>query len=114
MEDLNQQIIKDIESAKVRFRKPERVVKLYDSFFEEYPKLLEKAKQEVATNNYEELVVTFHTLKGSSSNIELTLICKLSTTLEHKAKEKDDSFDFTKELYTLKIYGKMYQDNIKI
>ncbi len=113
MEDLEQQVTKDIESANIRFRKHARVVKLYESFFEEYPKLLEKAKLEATDKNYDELVVTFHTLKGSASNIELTLIFEMSKTLEDKAKAKDGSFDFIKELYTLKIYGKMYQDNIK-
>ena len=113
MKDLEQQVTKDIESAKVRFRKPMRVVKLYESFFEEYPKLLEKARLEATDKNYDELIITFHTLKGSASNIEMTLISETSKALEDKAKVKDDGFDFIKELYTLKRYGKIYEDKIK-
>ena len=113
MENLEKQVLSDIETAKIRFRKPERVVKLYASFFDTYDQLLETCKEQSINNQYNLLAITLHTIKGASSNIQMSLISSLAIKLEQYAKAGDNSFDYIKEIYTLKTYGKVYQEQIK-
>jgi len=113
MKELEKQVLKDIENAKIRFRKPQRVVKLYDSFFDTYEQLLETCKEQRIAKEYEKLAITLHTIKGSSSNIGMSLINSFVIDLELKAKQHDDKVDYIKDIYTLKMYGKLYKNNIK-
>ena len=112
MENLEEQVIKDIENAKIRFRKPNRVVKLYDSFFDNFEELLNVAKKQSINKEYDNLAATFHNLKGASSNIGMSLISTLVINLEASAKKRDENIDYIKDIYTLKMYGKLYQDTI--
>ena len=113
MENIEQKIKQDIDEAIVRFRKQPRVVKLYDSFFETYYELLDKCSQYILDKQYEQLAAVFHQLKGSTANIMMSLANNIIVTLEEGAKQKDETVEYTKELYTLKIYGKEYQKYIE-
>jgi len=103
---------KDIQEAIERFRKKDRVFKLYDSFFESFEDTLDMCKTHVANQDYFGLAKSLHTIKGSSGNIKMSLIHDLVVNLEAKAKAKDSNEDYIKHLNALKIYAKMYQDMI--
>jgi HPt (histidine-containing phosphotransfer) domain-containing protein len=108
------QIEKDIQEAIDRFRKKDRVIKLYESFFESFEDTLDMCKTHVANQDYFGLAKSLHTIKGSSGNIKMNLIHDLVVNLEAKAKAKDNNEDYIKHLNALKIYAKMYQDMINV
>ena len=107
------QVEKDIQEAINRFRKKDRVIKLYDSFFENFEDTLDMCKTHVANQDYFSLAKSLHTIKGSSGNINMSLIYNLVVNLEAKAKAKDSNEDYNKYLHALKIYGKVYRDMLR-
>jgi len=112
MEELEQQALNDIDEATKRFRKPERLVKLYASFFDTYDQLLETCREQSINSQYNLLAITLHTIKGASLNIQMSLISSLAIKLEQYAKAEDNNFNYTKEIYTLKMYGELYKNHI--
>ncbi len=109
MDNIKVQVLNDINIAVERFRKKERVIKLYDSFFVEFSSILSQLKNNI--NNKNELKKILHTLKGASANIKMNLIANTCIKLEESILN-DRDIDYLEEIKLIEEYGELYKNAI--
>lgn len=60
-------------------------------FLNESEKIMRKIESQLYEKNFAELRISAHTLKGASANIGAAELSRLSSLIEEKAKENDDT-----------------------
>jgi HPt (histidine-containing phosphotransfer) domain-containing protein len=75
---------------------------LVGAFLDESKDILAKLLESVSSNNYPDIALHSHSIKGSSANLRLNDISECALGLEHAAKASDASYDYSGESQKLK------------
>lgn len=75
---------------------------LVGSFLDESKSILENLSTAVAANDFENITLNGHSIKGSAANLRLNEVSELAKSIEMAGKNKDSSFDFSGSCQRLK------------
>lgn len=75
---------------------------LVGSYLDEAKRILLKIEVAVSENNYEDLKLQVHSLKGSSGNLKFNEIYEMTKEMEFAASKSNTSFEYVKYLEAIK------------
>ncbi len=80
----------DLDALKTRVRNNEKLIKkLVMLFLDDLPQLMKDLKQNIETNNLEEIMAVAHRIKGSSANLGAISVSEVSAVIERASKDND-------------------------
>lgn len=74
--------------------KPKHMPMLIGSFLEEADPIISDIKNAIRSNDYSELRLKAHSIKGSAGNLKLNEIYEMAKEMEHAAAESKTDFDY--------------------
>lgn len=81
--------------------KPKRMPMLVEAFLEESHGNLKKLHNAIEVQNFPEIMLHAHSLKGSCGNMKLTELYEISKEMEKSAKDQNAGFDYKNALEVL-------------
>lgn len=82
--------------------KPKHMPMLVGSFLDESVSILEDLEAAISSNEYAEIKLKAHSIKGSAGNLKFTEIYEMAKEMEFAGADSDASFEYTSYLNALK------------
>lgn len=77
---------------------------LVGAFLDESKSILQNLTDAVSANNFTDIALHAHNIKGSAANLRLTDVSEIALGLERAAKASDGSYDYEAESSKLAIF----------
>ena len=88
------------------------LINIYDDFTKETQIQIENCKNSIRKNNYQEILTNLHTLKGNAGTLGITEMTSISSDIETKLKNNEDS-TLVEDMHSLETAFTKFKNNYK-